>query len=212
MAALLREKKCLPCRGGVPPLESQECQKLCNQLNSRWHLNDRSDRLFCSLEVSDPRKNILYLFRKLGELSEHENHHPELRWFRGRLDIEIWTHKISALVESDFILAAKMDIILAESGIETQSFDKACCEGALPTSTETYRGWSICPRNNIHYRSFSFPDFKLPWEYTLTLLDPTKDFYGENLGMGLGFGHLEVRMDGLQERTIMDKINQLIKV
>ena len=206
------EKKCLPCQGGVPPLEPKQCRELLDQLHSRWYLNNRADRLLCSLGVSDPFRDAPYLFREFGALSEYENHHPELRWFRGRLDIEIWTHKIHGLVESDFILAAKMDTILSQSGMETKAFPTACYEEMPLVHSEMYQGWCIYPRNNVYFRRFSFANFKIPWEYTLKLLDPSKGFYGKKLGIGLGFGHLEVRMDGLQERSIIDKVNQLIKL
>jgi 4a-hydroxytetrahydrobiopterin dehydratase len=51
----------------------------------------------------------LALARKVGELAEREGHHPNIHIFYKKVRIEIWTHKIDGLTESDFILAAKID-------------------------------------------------------------------------------------------------------
>jgi 4a-hydroxytetrahydrobiopterin dehydratase len=48
---------------------------------------------------------------KVAELAEREGHHPELKISWGAYIAEIWTHKINHLTESDFILAAKIEVI-----------------------------------------------------------------------------------------------------
>ncbi len=45
----------------------------------------------------------------VGELAENQGHHPDLYLSWGKVGIEIWTHKIDGLTESDFVLAAKID-------------------------------------------------------------------------------------------------------
>jgi hypothetical protein len=45
----------------------------------------------------------------LGEVAETEGHHPDVHLSWGRVKLQIWTHKIDGLTESDFILAAKAD-------------------------------------------------------------------------------------------------------
>lgn len=40
-----------------------------------------------------------------------EKHHPNLSVECGACLIEIWTHKVNGLTESDFILAAKIEDI-----------------------------------------------------------------------------------------------------
>ena len=42
---------------------------------------------------------------------EEQGHHPEMTVGWGHVLVEIWTHKIDGLVESDFYLAAKYDAI-----------------------------------------------------------------------------------------------------
>ena len=46
-----------------------------------------------------------------GNIAEIEGHHPDIIFGWGYAKIQIFTHKIKGLVESDFILAAKVDKI-----------------------------------------------------------------------------------------------------
>ena len=48
---------------------------------------------------------------KTGNLAEAQSHHPDITFGWGYAKIQIFTHKIKGLVESDFILAAKIDKI-----------------------------------------------------------------------------------------------------
>lgn len=49
---------------------------------------------------------------KIAEIAEKEAHHPDLKIAWGMCAVEIWTHKINGLTESDFILAAKIELSL----------------------------------------------------------------------------------------------------
>jgi len=48
---------------------------------------------------------------EVGNIAETEKHHPDIIFGWGYAKIKIFTHKIKGLVESDFILAAKVDKI-----------------------------------------------------------------------------------------------------
>ena len=48
---------------------------------------------------------------KVGNISEKENHHPDIKFGWGYANISITTHAIEGLSENDFILAAKIDKI-----------------------------------------------------------------------------------------------------
>lgn len=54
-------------------------------------------------------RSALAFTNQVGELAEAQGHHPDilLRW--GAVKITVWTHKVSGLTESDFVLAAKID-------------------------------------------------------------------------------------------------------
>ena len=53
--------------------------------------------------------SALAFVNKVGEIAEEQNHHPNIALSWGRVDVDIWTHKINGLTESDFVLAAKID-------------------------------------------------------------------------------------------------------
>ncbi|NIM18836.1 MAG: 4a-hydroxytetrahydrobiopterin dehydratase [Candidatus Latescibacteria bacterium] len=105
----LTEKKCVPCRGGVPPLQGDELESLHEELGKGWKIVDEHH-----LEKEYPFENFrqaLDFTSKVGELAEEEGHHPDIYLAWGKVKLLIWTHKIDGLTESDFILAAKADTL-----------------------------------------------------------------------------------------------------
>jgi len=104
----LAQKNCVPCRGGVPPLKGAELEKLRAQV-SGWDVVNEHHLL---KRYSFPDfKTALEFVNRAGAIAEQEGHHPDLYLSWGKVGIEIWTHKIDGLTESDFILAAKLDEI-----------------------------------------------------------------------------------------------------
>jgi len=109
----LAEKQCIPCRGGVPPLAGKELENLATQL-SGWTVSS-GHHLEKNYRFPDFRTALAFVNRA-GEVAEEQGHHPELGLGWGHVDVRIWTHKIDGLTESDFILAAKLDHLLAATG------------------------------------------------------------------------------------------------
>lgn len=112
---MLAEKDCVPCRGGVPPLTKFEAEPLLAQLRD-WRMVEYR-RLTKSYKFDNFAKPMSFAC-KIAELAEQQAHHPDLliRW--GELAIELWTHKVDGLTESDFILAAKIDKLAAEEKLD----------------------------------------------------------------------------------------------
>jgi 4a-hydroxytetrahydrobiopterin dehydratase len=116
----LADQRCIPCRGGVPPLPRAEAERLLDQLDDGWRLSEAGH-----LERDFPFGNFamaMEFANRVAAIAETENHHPDLHVAWGRCTVEIWTHKISGLTESDFFFAAKvdrarreLDAVLAES-------------------------------------------------------------------------------------------------
>jgi 4a-hydroxytetrahydrobiopterin dehydratase len=102
----LSSRQCVPCRGGVPPLQSDEIAPLLKQLNGWEVVNEH--HLKKSYRFSDFRESLSFVNR-VGEIAEQQGHHPGICFGWGQAEITIWTHKIDGLTESDFILAAKID-------------------------------------------------------------------------------------------------------
>ncbi|ATH07828.1 4a-hydroxytetrahydrobiopterin dehydratase [Halobacteriovorax marinus] len=109
----LNEKKCIPCSGDIPPLDIVLKRKLKTQIDGEWEFTHNETRLYRSTKFKD-FATPLALAAAIGALAEEQWHHPELTIGFGHIDIEIWTHKIDDLVESDFIFAAKVDQIISK--------------------------------------------------------------------------------------------------
>ena len=104
----LAEKSCVPCRGGVPPMEPAKVDEMLGQLDTGWcptHEHKRLERGYTFKGFAP----ALAFANKVGEIAESQGHHPDLHVRWGACTVEIWTHKIDGLTESDFILAAKID-------------------------------------------------------------------------------------------------------
>ena len=103
----LADNKCVPCRGGVPPVEKTKADELLKQLGKGWAFNKAGhlERLYTFKDFAQ----ALAFVNKVGAVAEAEGHHPDLYLAWGKCVIEIWTHKINGLTESDFYLAAKAD-------------------------------------------------------------------------------------------------------
>jgi len=85
----LAEKNCVPCRGAVPPLGADA---VVGYLTAPAFVD------------------------RVGAMAEEQGHHPDLYLAWGKVDVEVWTHKIDGLTESDFVFAAKCDRLFAPSG------------------------------------------------------------------------------------------------
>lgn len=103
----LAEQECVPCRGGVPPLEGEELNELRRELDAGWDVVE-SHHLEKSFDFPD-FVSALDFVNRVGELAEEQGHHPDLHLSWGEVRVEIWTHKIDGLTESDFVLAAKIE-------------------------------------------------------------------------------------------------------
>lgn len=102
----LAQKRCVPCKGGVPPLRGEELQKLSSQLPD-WKVV--AEHHLTKTFVFPDFKTALAFVNRAGAVAEAEGHHPDLLLTWGRVDVKTYTHKIDGLTESDFILAAKID-------------------------------------------------------------------------------------------------------
>ena len=106
----LASQECIPCKGGVPPVAGDELQALHAKLDPGWRVVDGHH---LEKEYSfDDFRGALDFTVKVGELAEQQNHHPDIFLAWGLVKVTIWTHKIDALTESDFVFAAKADALV----------------------------------------------------------------------------------------------------
>ena len=106
----LKDKKCVPCEGGVVPFDISEIHKYQKKVDG-WEVVKGEKNIYF-LEKKFTFKNLLEsqnFVNQVGEISEKEGHHPEILFGWGYAKISITTHAIEGLSENDFILAAKID-------------------------------------------------------------------------------------------------------
>jgi 4a-hydroxytetrahydrobiopterin dehydratase len=102
----LADKTCVPCRGDTPPLEGAELEELHQQLPEWEVVEEHHLRRKFSFENF---REALAFVNRVGEVAEEQGHHPNISFTWGWVQVEIFTHVIDGLTESDFVLAAKID-------------------------------------------------------------------------------------------------------
>ena len=108
----LANKKCVPCEGGIPAFDIKEIHKYLKKIDG-WEVLENKDKSFY-IEKNFKFSNYLESEKfviNVGKIAETEGHHPDVTFGWGYAKIKIFTHAISGLAESDFILAAKIDKI-----------------------------------------------------------------------------------------------------
>lgn len=104
----LKDRECVPCKGGVPPLTADEIAPLRAELKD-WAVVD-NHHLLKEWRFPDFAAALAFVNRA-GAICEEQGHHADFSLGWGRVEAKIWTHKIDGLTESDFVLAAKFDAL-----------------------------------------------------------------------------------------------------
>ena len=108
----LADKKCIPCKGGIPGFNISEIHKYLKMVDG-WEVKSDENKIYYLIKEFK-FKNFLEsqsFVNKVGDIAETEGHHPDIWFGWGYAKIKIFTHTIKGLAESDFILAAKIDQI-----------------------------------------------------------------------------------------------------
>ncbi len=103
----LTAKQCIPCRGGVPPLDRAQAETYLKEVPG-WTLSDDATRIQGKFKFKNFVEALAFVNR-VGELAEREGHHPDIGFGWGYCEVTLYTHKIKGLHENDFIMAAKIN-------------------------------------------------------------------------------------------------------
>lgn len=115
MPVSLVSKMCVPCKGGTPPLPYEVANGLLKEVGEGWSLNAKG-HLYKEYKLTN-FVEVMGLANMVAQIAENENHHPDLMLSWGKFAVEIWTHKINGLTESDFILAAKIQQAFSQNEV-----------------------------------------------------------------------------------------------
>jgi 4a-hydroxytetrahydrobiopterin dehydratase len=94
---------------GTPHLDDGEAKDLSSQV-PEWKLEGQ--KLKRSFEFKDFSQAFGFLSR-VALLAETESHHPDIFNSWNSVDLTFWTHTAEGLTRNDFIMAAKVDKLVA---------------------------------------------------------------------------------------------------
>ncbi len=111
-SAPLTSQRCMECRPGTPTLPPEEVERLLPQVPG-WTLSDDGNGLHWTKRFADFAEALAFV-NKVGDIAEAEDHHPDFRIHGYRnVDLDLSTHSIGGLSRNDFIMAAKINRLLA---------------------------------------------------------------------------------------------------
>ena len=108
----LYKKKCVECDGSIPAFDLGEIHKYLKKIDG-WNVQNNEKKSYYLIKEFK-FKNFIEsqnFVNKVGNIAESEGHHPDIYFGWGYCKVNIFTHAIKGLAESDFILAAKIDKI-----------------------------------------------------------------------------------------------------
>ena len=105
----LLNKKCIPCEGGVEPIDTAGAQKYLPDLPG-WNLSEDGKKISKEFKFADFIGAINFVNR-VADIANEEDHHPDIDIHYNKVLLELWTHAIGGLSENDFIVAEKADAV-----------------------------------------------------------------------------------------------------
>lgn len=107
----LLNKKCKPCEGNTAPITKEKIKEYLNMLDN-WIYDNEQIRIEKTYVLKDFNECIK-VTTQIAQIAEEEGHHPDILIFNwNNLKISLTTHAIKGLSENDFIMAAKLDLLI----------------------------------------------------------------------------------------------------
>ncbi len=105
----LTTKRCVPCEGGVAPMDAAEAGNMLDQLND-WELDESGKEISRGFKFKNYYQTMAFV-NALAWVAHREDHHPDLQVGYNRVQVRFSTHSIGGLSQNDFICAAKIDAL-----------------------------------------------------------------------------------------------------
>jgi 4a-hydroxytetrahydrobiopterin dehydratase len=105
----LTAKRCVPCEGGVAPMDDEQARDMLQQLND-WELDGAGKEISRTYKFKNYYQTMAFV-NALAWVAHREDHHPDLLVSYNRVQVRFSTHSIGGLSENDFICAAKIDAL-----------------------------------------------------------------------------------------------------
>lgn len=101
----LAKKKCVPCEGGMLPMNKEEAERYLQFLPGWSLINNSIEKEFKFKRYAEGLDYAI----QVGRIAEEQNHHPDILIKYKKVNIILTTHAIGGLSENDFIMAAKYE-------------------------------------------------------------------------------------------------------
>ena len=106
----LTDKDCVPCEGGVDPLDRAQAEAMLAALPG-WELSADGKMIRRRFEFRGFLSTMSFI-NAMAFLVNKENHHPDFSAGYNYCDVGFTTHAIDGLSENDFICAAKVSALV----------------------------------------------------------------------------------------------------
>jgi 4a-hydroxytetrahydrobiopterin dehydratase len=100
-------KRCLPCEGGVRPLNASEVATALKTLPD-WRVGEGGKAISRAFKFADFHQTMKFV-NQVAEIAHREDHHPDMEVGYNRCLVRYSTHAIDGLSQNDFICAAAVD-------------------------------------------------------------------------------------------------------
>jgi 4a-hydroxytetrahydrobiopterin dehydratase len=99
---------CVPCRGGIPPLETPRITEMMNIVPGWTLQREGIDRIEKVFKFKNFKKAMIFVNR-VADIANEQDHHPDIFIHWNEVTLTLYTHAIKGLHDNDFIIAAKID-------------------------------------------------------------------------------------------------------
>ena len=107
-AIVLRNKRCIPCEGGLPSLNQGQEDEFLKAVPQWTMMRDGTHRIKRQFQFKDFGEAIIFV-NEIASVVDDQNHHPDISIFYNKVVLEFHTHAIGGLSENDFIVACLID-------------------------------------------------------------------------------------------------------
>jgi len=106
----LTKQRCLPCEGGVDPLDRTAAKNLLAQAKG-WSLNEDATEISRMFSFKNYYETMAFV-NALAWVAHRDDHHPDIEVGYKTCRVRYTTHAIKGLSMNDFICAAKINALL----------------------------------------------------------------------------------------------------
>lgn len=106
----LQTRHCVPCEGGMAPLDTVAAHHHLQKLSLGWQLDADGKALRHEYAFKNFYRTMSFV-NAVAHIANTQDHHPDLEVGYNYCRLKFTTHAIGGLSDNDFICAAKIDAL-----------------------------------------------------------------------------------------------------